>query len=304
VLFELIEENLSKRRATQHISVLLPLMIMLCLCAGLIAGCGGTVTQTTSAATGVTLHGSVLRGQQPVTGAMVYLYATGSTGYGSASTSLLNTSMSGVSTDGNGNGYVATDSSGNFNIIGDWSCANGTDQVYILALEGNPGLANGTNNSALALMAALGTCNSSISTYPSIVINEVTTVASVWVLRPFMTNATHIGASGTNTSGLSNAFAQVPNIVNIATGLALTKTPTARFRRARSIRSQIFLRRALTQRAEPLQPAAVSSPPQRPREKRRLPTPSQQRFTSRKTPATKSQRCSDCSQRVRHSSHS
>jgi streptogramin lyase len=171
------------------------------------------------------LQGIVHGGQQPVTGAKVYLYAAGSTGYSSASTSLLNTSASGVSTDGNGNGYVSTDSSGSFNITGDWSCANGTNQVYILALEGNPGLANGTNNTALALMAALGTCNSLASTYSTIVIDEVTTVASVWALRQFMADATHIGASGTNAAGLSNAFAQVPNIVNIATGQALAKTP-------------------------------------------------------------------------------
>jgi streptogramin lyase len=173
------------------------------------------------------LNGTVHGGQQPVTGAMIYLYAAGSAGYGSASTSLLNTSTSGVSADGSGNGYVATDSSGSFNITGDWSCAHGTDQVYILALAGNPGLANGTNNSALALMAALGTCNSLVSTYPYIVIDEVTTVASVWSLRPFILDATHIGASSTNAAGLANAFAQVPNIVSIATGLALTKTPAA-----------------------------------------------------------------------------
>jgi hypothetical protein len=171
------------------------------------------------------LSGIVHGGQQPVTGAKVYLYAAGSAGYRSASTSLLNTSTSGVSTDGNGKGYVTTDSSGNFNITGDWSCTNGTEQVYILALEGNPGLTNGTNNSALALIAALGPCNSLVSTYPYIVIDEVTTVASVWALQQFMADATHIGASSTNAAGLSNAFAQVPNIVDIATGLALAKTP-------------------------------------------------------------------------------
>jgi len=222
---ESIESCSAEWRAVQRRSVLLPLLIVPCLCAGLIAGCGGTVTPSTSATAGVTLQGTVLEGQQPVTGAMVYLYAAGSAGYGSASTSLLNTSISDVIKDGNGNGYVATDSSGNFDIPGGWSCANGTDQVYILALEGSPGLANGANNPALALMAALGTCSSLISTYPSVVIDEVTTVASVWALRPFMIDATHIGASETNAAGLSNAFAQVPNIVNIKTGQALAKTP-------------------------------------------------------------------------------
>ena len=215
----------AERRRFPDISALLTLLILLCLCAGLIAGCGGIATPSTSGASGAALSGIVNGGQQPVTGAKVYLYAAGSAGYRSASTSLLNTSTSGVSTDGNGKGYVTTDSSGNFNITGDWSCTNGTEQVYILALEGNPGLTNGTNNSALALMAALGPCNSLVSTYPYIVIDEVTTVASVWALQQFMADATHIGASSTNAAGLSNAFAQVPNIVDIATGLALAKTP-------------------------------------------------------------------------------
>jgi len=224
-LLEQIEDNAAGRGAVLHIPALLLLQILLCLCAGLSAGCGGTVTPPVSGAPGVALNGIVHGGQQPVTGAKVYLYAAGSTGYGSYATSLLNTSASGVSADGNGNGYVTTDSSGNFNFTGEWSCANGTDQVYILALEGNPGLANGTSNTALALMAALGTCNSLGSTYPFIFIDEVTTVASVWALQQFMADATHIGASGANATGLSNAFAQVPNIADIATGRALSKTP-------------------------------------------------------------------------------
>ena len=224
-MLEQVEGNSAEWGAVQHISPLLPLPILLCLCAGLVSGCGGTLTQSTSAAPGVSLRGTVLGGQQPVTGAMVYLYAAGSTGYGSAATSLLNTSTSGVIADGNGNGYVTTGGSGSFEIPDGWSCPVGTDQVYILALGGNPGLAKGTNNTALALMAALGTCSSLVSTYPNIVIDEVTTVASVWALRPFMTDAAHIGASATNAAGLSNAFAQVTNIVDIATGKALTKTP-------------------------------------------------------------------------------
>ncbi len=170
------------------------------------------------------MQGVVHGGQQPVTGAMIFLYAAGSTGYGAVSSSLLNPAASGVTTDGDGNGYVATDSMGGFNITGEWSCPNATDQVYILALTGNPGLASGTDNTAMALMAALGTCSSLALTYPYIVIDEVTTVASVWALRPFMIDATHIGASASNAAGLANAFAQVPNVVDIATGLGLDKT--------------------------------------------------------------------------------
>ena len=223
--FQAIAGNSAERAKVLRISGLVPLLILLCLCAGTIAGCGGTATPSTSGAPGTALNGMVHGGQQPVSGAKIYLYAAGSTGYGSASTSLLNTAASGVSTDSNGNGYVTTDSNGNFNFGADWSCAHGTDQVYILALGGNPGLARGADNTALALMAALGTCGSLVSTYPNIVADEVTTVASVWALRPFMTDATHIGASSTNAAGLSNAFAQVTSIVDIATGKALAKTP-------------------------------------------------------------------------------
>jgi streptogramin lyase len=192
---------------------------------GFLTGCGRTATTpSTAASTGVTLQGKVQSGQQPVSGSKVYLYTAGLAGYGSASTSLLNPSASGVSTDGNGNGYVTSNISGSFILSGDWTCAHGSDEVYVLALGGNPGLADGESNPALALMAALGACNSLASAYPLLFIDEVTTVVSAWALQQFMTDVTHIGASGANATGLWNAFAQVPNMVDITTGQALAKT--------------------------------------------------------------------------------
>jgi streptogramin lyase len=192
---------------------------------GFLSACSGTATPSTTASTGSILQGKVQSGQQPVRGAKVYLYTAGLGGYGSASTSLLNPSASDISTDGNGNGYVTTAGNGSFSISGDWSCAHGTDEVYVLALGGNPGLADGASNPALGMMAALGPCNSLPSAYPPLFIDEVTTVVSAWALQQFMTDATHIGAAGANATGLSNAFAQVPNLVDIATGQALAKTP-------------------------------------------------------------------------------
>ena len=221
MLCELTECNPVERGTAFHLFVLLAFMW---ISAGMIVGCGGTATLSTSTSVGVALSGTVHSGQQPVVGAKVYLYAAGSSGLGSAATSLLNSSLAGVVADGNGSGYVTTDSGGGFNISGDWSCVHNTDQLYIIALEGNLGLANGSNNPALAMMAALGTCSSLASTYPYIVINEVTTVASTWALRPFIADASHIGSTSTNAIGLANAFAQVPNLVNIATGLASSKT--------------------------------------------------------------------------------
>jgi hypothetical protein len=139
-------------------------------------------------------------GQQPVNGAKVYLFAASTNGYGTASTSLLNTADSGVSTDSSGNGYVSTTSSGLFNITGDYVCPSGA-LVYAVAVGGNPGLANGTHNSSLSMIAALGPC-SGLNASTFISINEVTTVASVWALAPFITDAADIGTTVSNVTGL------------------------------------------------------------------------------------------------------
>jgi len=147
-------------------------------------------------------------GQQGVSGATIQLYAAGATGYGSAATALLTKS-------------VTTDAAGSFTITGDYTCPTASTQVYIVATGGNPGLSPGTNNTALAMMAALGPCgNLTSSTF--IFIDEVTTVASVYGLAPFMSagGGTKLGASGANAQGLANAFATVNNLVNTAKGTA------------------------------------------------------------------------------------
>jgi hypothetical protein len=118
-----------------------------------------------------------------------------------------------------------------------------------VATGGNAG--KGTS-SAIALMAALGSCNS--STFPTLVtVNEVTTVASAYALSGFAnvdttnggidvgapatqdsTNAPKCdandnwqstGASTCNYIGLKNAFAMVNNLVDIPSGQALAVTP-------------------------------------------------------------------------------
>ena len=164
----------------------------------------------------VQITGRVHGGQQPVSGAQVYLFAASTAGYGTASTSLLNTSAAGVSTDQNGNGYVATDSNGNFNITGDYTCPAGA-LVYAAAVGGNPGINSSTYNFSLSLMSALGPC-SGLSSTTFISINEVTTVASVWALAPFIVDIYDIGTSSSNIGGLTNAFAAVNELANIAAG--------------------------------------------------------------------------------------
>jgi streptogramin lyase len=94
--------------------------------------------------------------------------------------------------------------------------------MYLVATGGNPGLGAGTNNTALALMAALGSCGN-LNSSTHIVINELTTVAAVYALAPFM--ATNSGAPGAslsssagNTQGLTNAFATAKNLADVGGG--------------------------------------------------------------------------------------
>jgi hypothetical protein len=190
-----------------------------------LSGCAADFASSPSLipAAGLALHGSVHGGQQPVSGAAIYLLAAGKTGYGSISVSLLNRATSGVLSDTYSRGYVLSDANGAFNITGDWICANASDQVYLAAAGGNPGLAAGSNNIAIQMVAALGTC-STLSASTNIIVNEVTTVAAATALQQFYVDAFHIGTSSTNPSGLTTAFATAANLADYTTGVARTAT--------------------------------------------------------------------------------
>jgi hypothetical protein len=170
-----------------------------------VCGCGIQQQQTAPATVqGLALKGSIHGGQQPVVGAAIQLYAAGTAGYGSAAVPLLTTSVQSLQ-------------DGSFSITNDYVCPTASTPVYITATGGNPGLSTGTNNSALALMAALGPCGNLTST-TFISVNEVTTVAAVWSLAPFMLSYTNVGSSPSNTAGLVNAFAAVNKVVATSTG--------------------------------------------------------------------------------------
>ena len=190
----------------------------------LIAGCGALSYQlpNSTPSVGQSITGHVHGGQQSVTGSHIYLFQAGTGGYGGPSLSLLNPTAPGVATDANGS-YVTSDSGGNFSLNGIYSCSPG-QQVYILARGGNPGLAAGTNNPAIALISALGNCPSAgnlAATVPVVTISEVSTVASVYALAGFMTDATHLSSSGTQLAqqGVTNAFLTALNLFNVAGGL-------------------------------------------------------------------------------------
>jgi hypothetical protein len=172
----------------------------------LFASCGQGVRTTPAMPL---MQGVVQGGQQPVSGANIALYAVGSSGYGMAANTSILTST------------VTSGTDGSFSITGQYMCTPGSLQMYLVATGGDSG--SGTNSS-LALMAALGSC-SGLSSSTHVVINEVTTVAAVYALAPFMaTNSANPGAtvdsSSGNSQGLMQAFATANNLVDTSKGAA------------------------------------------------------------------------------------
>jgi hypothetical protein len=180
------------------------------------------------------LTGRAHGGNQPVSHSTLQLYAAGATGYASAATPLISSGSydlggaPGCVASGTQTCYasVLTDANGNFTITGDYSCPSSSAQVYVVATGGNPGLAAGTNNTALAMMAALGSCGALKAT-TDITINEPTTVARVWALAPFMSGYANVGASGTNSAGVAQAFTNAGMLVNISAGSVMSGTTAA-----------------------------------------------------------------------------
>jgi streptogramin lyase len=208
------------------LSSLVPVLFLSSLLPGLVGCSNGfaSVAEAAPAESG-SIKGTVHGGQQPVTGSHVYLMQASTENYNQASTSLL---TSGDGTDGNGT-YVLTDGGGGFNLAGKYTCTS-TMQVYVVVLGGNPGLAPGTDNTSLSLMANLGSCpvtGTLAATVPDIEINEVTTVASVYAIAGYMTGTFQVSSSNTALAavGLANAFKTTGNLVNIVNGTAYTTTP-------------------------------------------------------------------------------
>jgi hypothetical protein len=196
--------NVCSKKIYQHVDMLTRLLIAGGL-AILIAGCGSAGNLATSTGTNPapTFSGRIHGGQQPVSAAVIQLYAVSNSGYASASTPLLQNA-------------VTSGSDGSFKISNDYTCPANTE-VYVVATGGNPGLTPNVSNNALAMMAGLGACNT-LTPSTFININELTTVASVWSLAPFMSGYASVGSTSTNSMGLVNAFAAIQQVVDISQG--------------------------------------------------------------------------------------
>ena len=100
-----------------------------------------------------------------------------------------------------------TDSEGRFDLRS--SRVPAESSLYLLAMGGEPKALGGGNNPAIALLAVIG------SKPPAhVVINEMTTVASVWTHAQFLVGETIKGPA----LGLRIAAGNVPNFVNLSSG--------------------------------------------------------------------------------------
>jgi hypothetical protein len=189
------------------------------------AGCGmgAPVTSTARDINASPAVGGHLRGgEQAITGATVTIYSTKNTGV--ATNGVYVGAANVVDT-------TTTDSNGNFKFTDGPTCTS-PNQVYFVASGGNSG--SNTGNSGILLMAAIGDCSLLNSTL-IVDIDEVTTVAAAYALRPFLslsgttvnvtsssTNYAGVSGTGTTTSaaGLAHAFLNANNLANYVTGTA------------------------------------------------------------------------------------
>jgi RHS repeat-associated protein len=169
---------------------------------------------------------SLYGGNQPISGAHVYVFAVNESGYGLSPISLLTTG-SDVSFDSLGNGYVTSHTDGSFSFTGRYStstCPTPDTPVYALALGGDPGV--GSNNPVIALMSALPMTCANLPSASFVAINELTTVAAAFSLSAFANPATNsLASSSLNLANLQQGFTAANLLVNSATGLANTVAP-------------------------------------------------------------------------------
>ena len=172
----------------------------------LFAGCGGSTTPTPTPPPpnnpGVTFTGTVAAGTQPLIGATVQLYAAGTTGNGSAGTAMLTAALT-------------TDTNGAFTVPANYPCPAAASQLYVVARGGKLGTA--AANSAIALITSIGACNQVVAS-TQIVVNEVTTAATIWALSQFLLPAETSAPPPPTPSASPTPSATAASLANPLTG--------------------------------------------------------------------------------------
>jgi len=219
-----------------RISLVFALVLSLLVLSGC-SGAPGIISKSTNPApspvSGPAIHGIVHGGQSSISGSHVYLYAVGDTGYGGAAVSLLN---SGVLTqtpaggqDGSGNYYVTSGSDGSFNITGEYTCptSGAYPEVYVLAMGGNPTGSGSVNNTAISLVAPIGDCSKSGFGSKYVVVNEVSTIGTVYAASLVITDIAHVSAPPPSDALAFTALGNIDTDLLYAsnTGVARATTP-------------------------------------------------------------------------------
>ena len=144
----------------------------------------------------------VQAGTAPIAGAAVQLYASGTTGNGSAPTALFSAP-------------VIASASGIASLSG-YYCPSATSLLYAVASGGTVAGASSPNPN-IALMVPLGACNGIVfrTTYTA---DEATTIAAAEALAQFYALGGSIGSTATNSVGLTNAFATAQSLADPVAG--------------------------------------------------------------------------------------
>ena len=207
-----------------RVSITLPILASLAL-----AGCG--MSNLPDKSSGKIVTGEVFGGQQPISGSTVQLYQVGTASDGSAATPLITTTTV-TTSDGTGNASNSNANAGNdYNALpagaftiggGAFTCPTATSpvtatQVYIVATGGNPGLNSGTNNTAIAMMAALGPC-SGITSSTHIRLNELTTIGSLAPIAAYMNSISTLGSGPTDAAQFLAALDEVADYTDTSIG--------------------------------------------------------------------------------------
>jgi Chitobiase/beta-hexosaminidase C-terminal domain len=150
----------------------------------------------------ITLQGEIESGRQPIQGAKVQAYAAGTNGVGSAAQPLVSQPP-------------LSDNAGHFSAA--FSCTSSTSLIYVVATGGSAGPNFGSNNNALSLMTVIGPCNS-VPSAP-VLINEVTTIGSIWPYSSYMTSIAAFG-SDPNDVSFSAADTLVNQLIDLSTGIS------------------------------------------------------------------------------------
>jgi hypothetical protein len=192
---QFIKKSLGHRPARVRLGVLIACMALVSL-----VGCGYNGSAGSMHATAA-IHGTVQGGATPVSNAKIQLYAVGTTGVGSAAHPLLDEA-------------VTTTESGAFEIPASYECPSPSAEMYVVARGGKPGPSASSENPSIALATVVGPCSSPTTT---VLVNEVTTIGTVWPLANYIKSPTSVGSNAGDTA-FTSAAATIPQFVNLLEG--------------------------------------------------------------------------------------